>query len=66
MMVELQLVRLVTLEPWKMLTAEISPISDHEERDMHNDQDIVGGDNFDEFFENNSDDDTVSMHHKKV
>ena len=43
-----------------------NPISDHEERDMHNDQDMVGGDNFDELFENNSDDDTVSMHHKKV
>lgn len=42
------------------------PIFDHEERDMHNDQDSVGGDNFAEFFENNSDDDTVSIHHKKV
>ena len=42
------------------------PITDHEERDMHNDQDIVSGDNFDEFLENNSDDDTVSKHHKKV
>ena len=42
------------------------PIFDHEERDMHNDQDSVGCDNFAEFFENNSDDDTISIHHKKV
>ena len=42
------------------------PISDHEERDMHNDQDIVSGDNFNEFLENNSDDNTVSKCHKKV
>ena len=44
------------------------PISDHEERDMHNDQDIVSGDNSDEFLENkyNSNDDTVSKHHEKV
>ena len=41
-------------------------ISDHEERDMHNDQDIVSSDNSEEFLENNSDDDTVSKHHKKV
>ena len=42
------------------------PIFDHEERGMHNDQDSVGGDNFAKFFENNCDDDTVSIYHKKV
>ena len=42
------------------------PIFDDEERDMNNDQNSVGGDNFAEFFENNSDDDTISIHHKKV
>ena len=46
----LQLVKLVTLKPWKLLTAQIQlPIFDHEERDMQNDQDSVGGDNFAEF-----------------
>ena len=40
------------------------PISDHEGRDMHNDQEIVSGDNFDELLKNNSDDDTISKHHK--
>ena len=39
------------------------PISDHEERDMHNDQEIVSDDNFNEF---NSDDDTISKHHKEI
>ena len=43
-----------------------SPISNHEERDIHNDQDVDDDDNFDELLENNSVDDTVSMHHKKV
>lgn len=46
-----------------------TPISDNEERDtarMHNDQDIVIGDDLDEVLENNSDDDTISMRHKTV
>ena len=43
-----------------------TPTSDHEERDMHNDLDIVSCNNFEEFLENNSDDDTVSKHHRKV
>ena len=42
------------------------PIFDHKERDMHIDQDSAGCDNFAEFFENNSDDDTISIHLKKV
>ena len=33
---------------------------------MYNDQDIVFGDDFDELLKNNTDNDTVSMHHKKV
>ena len=45
MMVELQLAK---LEPWKMLTAEIVLyLIMKKEIRMHNEQDIVGGDNFD-------------------
>ena len=43
-----------------------SPLSDHEERDhVYNDQNIVGGDDY-EFLKNNSGNDTVSIYHKKV
>ena len=46
----------------EVINSSVGSLSHHDERNIHKDD----ADNDDELLENDSNDDTVSMHHKKV
>ena len=49
----------------EVINSSVGSLSHHDERNIHKDDD-QDADNDDELLENDSNDDTVSMHHKKV
>ena len=49
----------------EVINSSVGSLSHHDERNIHKDDD-QDADNDDELLKNDSNDDTVSMHHKKV